>query len=77
MHDGDLQLILLDTRWFRQEHCIKSVAHTLPLGNAIACANRWLTSGLLLYKIAWMWGNDGCQHNTILGQQQWDQGRSN
>ena len=69
---NDLQLILLDTRWFRQDHCIKSAAHVLPMGNAIACGTRWLTAGLSLHKLAWLWGSGHCQDNTILGQEQWD-----
>jgi alkaline phosphatase D len=80
-HDGmyhsidvtpDLQLILLDTRWFRQDHCIPSAAHALPMGNAIACGTRWLTAGLYLHKLAWLWGYDHCQEYTVLGQAQWE-----
>jgi alkaline phosphatase D len=65
--------ILLDTRWHRQDHCIPSVAHKWPLGNAIACATRWLTAGLLLNQLAWMWHPKGhdCTTNSILGETQW------
>ena len=81
LHNGDLQLIMLDTRWFREEHCVPSLAHILPMGNAIACATRWLTAGLNLAKYVSWWGslirggggNDSrrCEHNTFLGQEQW------
>jgi alkaline phosphatase D len=70
--DGRLiKLLLLDTRWFRQSHCIPSVAHKMPMGNAIACATRWWTAGLYLSKFAWLWGMDGCEQNELLGEAQW------
>jgi alkaline phosphatase D len=72
LEDGKVQLILLDTRWFRQAHCIPSFAHVpLPMSNAIACATRWWTSGLYLHKFAWMWGMPNCEENQVLGESQW------
>jgi alkaline phosphatase D len=41
------------------------------MGNAIACMTRWLTSGLLLHRLAWLWGRGGCQNNDVLGEDQW------
>jgi hypothetical protein len=43
----------------------------MPLGNAVACITRWLTSGLLLHKWAWLWGRDGCERESLLGDEQW------
>ena len=66
--------IFLDTRSFRDDHCIPSVASYVPLGNAIGCATRWWTAGLNLFKFAKYWGRDGCgryHDNRILGEQQW------
>jgi alkaline phosphatase D len=71
VENGRVRILVLDTRWFREEHCIPSVAHLVPMGNAIACMTRWLTSGLLLHRIAWLWGRDGCQNNQVLGEEQW------
>jgi alkaline phosphatase D len=68
---GQIKLILLDTRSFRDDHCIPSVAHKLPMGNAIACATRWATAGLNLWKYAKWWGMDGCEKAKILGEDQW------
>jgi alkaline phosphatase D len=68
---NNIQLLLLDTRSFRQAHCIPSVAHVLPMGNAIACVTRWLTAGLYLHKLAWLWGMGGCEHHQMLGDAQW------
>ena len=42
-----VKVIFLDTRWFRQSHCIPSVAGKVPLGAGLACATRWLSAGLL------------------------------
>lgn len=44
---------------------------SLPLGNVIACLTRWFTSGLLLHQWAWLWGRDGCEKHSILGEEQW------
>ena len=41
---GRIRILVLDTRWFREDHCIPSVAHSIPKGNAVACLTRWLTS---------------------------------
>jgi alkaline phosphatase D len=68
---GHIKLILLDTRSFRDDHCIPSVAHKLPMGNAIACATRWATAGLDLWKYAKWWGMEGCEKANILGDDQW------
>jgi len=71
-NNNTIKIILLDTRWFRQAHCIPSVAQKIPLlGNAIACATRWMTAGFFLHRFAWLWGMDGCEDNSILGQDQW------
>lgn len=69
--NGKVRLVFLDTRWFRQDHCIPSVANKGPLGNAIACVTRWLTSGLFLHQIAGLWGMKNCQNNELLGEVQW------
>lgn len=69
--DGRLGILATDTRWFREDHCIPSVAHFVPLGNAISCITRWLTSGLLLHRYAWLWGRDKCEENSLLGEDQW------
>lgn len=62
-----VKVILLDTRWNRQPHCIPSVAHSIPLGAAISCITRWLTAGLLLPKYV-----PRCREpKTILGAEQW------
>ena len=68
---GHIKLIFLDTRWFRDDHCIPSVAHKLPMGNAMACATRWATAGLNLWKWAGWWGKKGCERAGILGEDQW------
>jgi hypothetical protein len=41
------------------------------MGNAIACTTRWLTSGLLLHKWAWLWGRGSCEETAVLGEAQW------
>ncbi len=69
---GHIKLILLDTRWFRDNHCIPTVAHKLPMGNAIACATRWATAGLNLWKYASWWGMEGCDNAELLGNEQWN-----
>mmetsp|Transcript_13025 Transcript_13025/g.27385 ORF Transcript_13025/g.27385 Transcript_13025/m.27385 type:complete len:565 (+) Transcript_13025:97-1791(+) len=71
MEGGKIRILVLDTRWFREDHCIPSIAHKIPLGNAVACLSRWLTSGLLLHKYAWLWGKDGCRNAKVLGDDQW------
>jgi len=67
-----VKMLMLDTRWFRDDHCIPSVAHWVPMGNAIACMTRWLTSGLFLHRVAWLWGRGQCENGTILGLEQWN-----
>lgn len=43
-----VQVLFLDTRWARQNHCIPSLGTTgIPLGNILACLTRWITAGLL------------------------------
>jgi hypothetical protein len=44
LEGGRIRILVLDTRWFREDHCIPSVAHSIPKGNAVACLTRWLTS---------------------------------
>lgn len=66
--DKQVKVILLDTRWHRDNHCVPSVAGIswLPLGAGFACLFRWLSAGLFP---TW------CAHRqetaTILGQEQW------
>jgi len=61
-----VQLILLDTRHERDDHCaIRSLAGTgLPLSAGLACLSRWLAAGLL----HWYCRDDD---RTVLGKQQW------
>ena len=60
-------MIVLDTRWNRDRHCIPSVAANIPLGAAISCLTRWFLVG--------MGGGGGgvfCSNKTtILGDDQW------
>ena len=70
-HKNKINLILLDTRSFREDHCFPSVAHRHPLGNVIGCLTRWLTAGLDLWKVASLWGKGGCETATMLGEEQW------
>jgi alkaline phosphatase D len=69
--NNKINLIMLDTRSFRDDHCIPSVAHQHALGNVIACMTRWLTAGLDLWKYAKWWGKEGCEQSGILGEDQW------
>jgi alkaline phosphatase D len=71
IENGKVKLILLDTRWFRDDHCIPSLASKIPLGNAIACVTRWLTAGLYLHKLARLWGMSNCRDKQFLGEEQW------
>lgn len=72
IENGKVKLVLLDTRWFRDDHCIPSVAMSkIPMGNAIACFTRWLTAGLYLHKFAWLWGMSNCGEKSFLGEEQW------
>lgn len=58
-----VKIILLDTRWHRQRHCLPSVATKIPLGAGFSCATRWLAAGLL---------NRWCDPSTsLLGEEQW------
>ena len=68
---GKIKVIMLDTRSQREDHCIPSVGQSIPLGAVVACLTRWVTSGLLLYKYAGLWGYEGCEHNKILNDDQW------
>lgn len=52
MEGGKIRFLVLDTRWFREDHCIPSVAYKMPLGNGVACLTRWLTSVRFLRKSA-------------------------
>ena len=72
-----VQVIFLDTRWARQDHCIPSIGTTrIPLGNVIACVTRWITAGLLPSTF----GAGGatnrpaaptCLNNSVLDDMQW------
>ncbi|KAG7369483.1 alkaline phosphatase D precursor [Nitzschia inconspicua] len=72
LEGGRVRVLALDTRWFRESHCIPSAALMLPLGNVIACITRWFTSGLLLHQWAWLWGRKGCEKHSMLGEKQWN-----
>jgi alkaline phosphatase D len=63
--------IHLDTRYNRDNHCIAGVAHRVPLGAGVACATRWLTAGLHLAQLAWLWGKPDCAAAQVLGEEQW------
>ena len=71
LEGGKIRVLVLDTRWFREDHCIPSVAQSIPMGNGVACLTRWLTSGLKLHKLAWLWGKDRCENAQVLGEEQW------
>ena len=61
-----IKLIVLDTRWNRDSHCIPSVAAKIPLGAAISCLTRWFLAGTSLGSSRF------CpQTTTILGEDQW------
>jgi alkaline phosphatase D len=73
-----VQAIFLDTRWYRDDHCIPSVAMLIPkLGAGIACVTRWITAVLWLDEAttasdvekpdtkwwSWMWRNPCAKHH--------------
>lgn len=61
---SNARLIVLDTRWHRQDHCIPSAAATrLPLGAGLACLSRWFTAGL------YPWCRQ--EPDAMLGTEQW------
>jgi alkaline phosphatase D len=69
-----VQTILLDTRWFRDAHCIPSAATLIPkLGAGLACVTRWLTSALWLNDHTHWWNPCQKHHEgaSILGTSQW------
>ena len=68
---GHVKLILLDTRWFRENHYIPTVASKLPMGNAVACVTRCATAGLNLWKYAQWWGKQRCEDAELFGEEQW------
>lgn len=62
-------VILLDTRSFRDRHCIPSVAgikYISKLGAVIACLTRWFTAGFQLSSYF-----PSCQSGGMLGEEQW------
>jgi alkaline phosphatase D len=61
---NQVKVILLDTRWHREEYCIPSVAMKVPImGAGIACLTRWLSAGLL---------DKTCPNDrSMLGPEQW------
>jgi alkaline phosphatase D len=63
---SQVKLIVLDTRYFRDDHCIMpSLATKLPvLGAGIAAAIRWMVAGLAPTS----WCDEG---RTVLGEAQW------
>jgi len=61
--EQQVKVIFLDTRWFRDNYCIPSVAASIPFGSVLSCISRWLTAGLNL---------SACSPNgSMLGEQQW------
>lgn len=72
MGNQQVKVILLDTRWHRDDHCLPSPATTrLPFGAAIACLMRWLDAGLLL---STYFPSIFCRRTgtgTVLGEEQW------
>jgi alkaline phosphatase D len=58
-----VKIILIDTRYHRDDHCLPSVATQFALGAGIACATRWLAAGLL----PTFCGTGG----SMLGEEQW------
>lgn len=58
-----VQVIFLDTRWHREQHCIPSVAMKMPLGSGFACLSRWLAAALV--------PNLCPSQSTMLGEEQW------
>ena len=48
MEHGKIRVLVLDTRWFRDDHCIvvPSMAYNtrIPFSHAIACITRWVSS---------------------------------
>jgi alkaline phosphatase D len=63
---GQVKLIVLDTRYFRDDHCVlPTVATKMPvLGAGIAAAIRWVVAGLAPAS----WCDEG---RTVLGEAQW------
>lgn len=62
-----VKIIFLDTRSFRDDHClIPSVATKFPLGAGVACATRWAVAGLA----HWYCRNKN-KEATMLGTEQW------
>lgn len=64
---NQIKLIFLDTRSYRDNHCIPSVATGFPLGAGVACATRWIAAGLLPQFCKQQQGM-----GTILGEEQWE-----
>jgi alkaline phosphatase D len=60
-----VKIILLDTRWHRQAHCVPSIATKIPLGAGFACLTRWLAAGL--FPESWC-----SKSTTLLGEEQWE-----
>ena len=58
-----VKAVMLDTRYHRDEHCIPSVGHRMPLGNGVACGTRWLTAGLNLFLYSWLWKPKRSSHD--------------
>ena len=71
-----IKVIILDTRWNRDRHCIPSVASVIPFGAAISCLTRWFVAGTGGSR--WWLCFPGSSSNrsskdatTILGEEQW------
>lgn len=72
-----VKIILLDTRWHREDHCVPSMATTIPfIGNAIACFTRWLSAGLVPNLCGGGGGSRASSsspsHSHLLGDAQWE-----
>jgi len=65
-----VKIILLDTRWGREAHCIPSLGTTsIPLGSPLACITRWITAGFAIPSFL----PDGwCTDGKVLEEEQWE-----
>ena len=61
-------VLLLDTRWGRERHCIPSVAGLkyLKMGSVIGCLTRWAAAGLNLPALL-----PSCTRKRVLDEEQW------
>eukprot|EP00549_Striatella_unipunctata_P019592 CAMPEP_0118712856 /NCGR_PEP_ID=MMETSP0800-20121206/25117_1 /TAXON_ID=210618 ORGANISM="Striatella unipunctata, Strain CCMP2910" /NCGR_SAMPLE_ID=MMETSP0800 /ASSEMBLY_ACC=CAM_ASM_000638 /LENGTH=352 /DNA_ID=CAMNT_0006618091 /DNA_START=291 /DNA_END=1347 /DNA_ORIENTATION=- len=67
-----VKVILLDTRWHRQDHCIPSIATWIRIiGPVFSCITRWLTAGLHLPTLWPILQCNSSSTTTLLGEEQW------